>query len=102
MEHTKYHIKSYLRNHPWQSYNHHRFNETTKEDIKTFRELKDGIKCLLRADMMNTYYKHRDKDELREYEAQNFEMMYAAYKHLGGNSFIDKIHDDVKRWEVTS
>lgn len=68
--------------------------------IKTFRELKDGINCLLRADMMNTYYKHRDKDEMREYEAQNFEMMYTAYKHLGGNSFIDNIHAEVKRWEV--
>lgn len=68
--------------------------------IKTFRELKDGIKCLLRSDMMNTYYKHRDSDAFREYEAQNFEMMYAAYKHLGGNSFIDNIHSEVKRWEV--
>lgn len=68
--------------------------------IKTIRELKDGIKCLLRAEMMNIYYKHRDKDEMREYEAQNFEMMYTAYKHLGGNSFIDNIHAEVGHWEV--
>ena len=70
--------------------------------VRTFKELKDGIKCILRSDMMNTYYRHHDKDEFREYEAQNFELEYAAYKALGGNSFIDKIHEDVKKWEVVS
>ena len=70
--------------------------------LKALKEMREGIKCLLQADMMSTYYKHHDEDALREYEAQNFEMEYAAYKHLGGNSFIDKIHDDVQRWEVTS
>ena len=70
--------------------------------IRTFKELKDGIKCILRSDMMGMYYLHHDKDEFREYEAQNFELEYAAYKALGGNSFIDKIHEDVKKWEVVS
>ena len=70
--------------------------------LKALKEMREGIKCLLRADMMSTYYKHHDEDAFREYEAQNFEMEYAAYKHLGGNSFIDKIHDDVMKWEVVS
>ena len=68
--------------------------------LKALREMREGIKCLLRADMMHTYYKHHDHDAYREYEAQNFEMEYAAYKHLGGNSFIDKIYADVQKWEV--
>ena len=61
--------------------------------IKTIKQLKDGIKCLLRADMMKTYYQHHDKDEIREYEKQNFVLEYAAYKSLGGNSFIDDINN---------
>ena len=68
--------------------------------IKTFRQLKEGIKCLLRADMMHSYYKHREKDEIREYEKKNFVLEYQAYKALGGNSFIDDINEDVKKWEV--
>ena len=68
--------------------------------IRTFRELKDGIKCLLRANMMNTYYRNHEKDELRDFEMENFTLEYAAYKALGGNSFVDKIHDDVQKWEV--
>lgn len=68
--------------------------------VKTFRQLKDGIKCLLRADMMKTYYKHRETDTVHEYEKQNFVLEYSAYKALGGNSFIDDINADVKKWEV--
>ena len=68
--------------------------------FRMFRELREGLKCILRSEMMRTYYIHHDKDEIREYELQNFELEYAAYKHLGGNSFIDKIHEDVKKWEV--
>ena len=68
--------------------------------VKTFRELKDGIKCLLRADMMSTYYKHHEDNTIREYEKQNFKYEYSAYKALGGNSFIDDINEDVKHWEV--
>lgn len=67
---------------------------------KTFKELREGIKCLLRADMMHTYYKNREADQIREYEKQNFVLEYAAYKHLGGNSFIDDINSEVSRWEV--
>lgn len=68
--------------------------------IKTFHDLKDGIRCLLRADMMKVYYKHRDEDKLHEYEKQNFVFEYAAYKSLGGNSFIDDINAEIKGWEV--
>lgn len=55
---------------------------------------------MLRASMLNTYYKNNEKDQLKEYEAQNFELQYAAYKTLGGNSFIDKIHHDIQDWEI--
>ena len=38
--------------------------------------------------------------EQKKYEFENFEYEYNAYKALGGNSFIDKIHAEVKTWRI--
>lgn len=61
-----------------------------------------GIKCLLRSEMLRTYYHNKDAKEIRQYELENFIMLYKAYKALKGNSFIDKIHKEVMLWEVIS
>lgn len=66
------------------------------------KQIEEGQKCLLRADMLRTYYKHRDDGEIRQYEYENFLTTYAAYKALGGNSFIEHIHDEVTEWKVKS
>lgn len=66
------------------------------------KAIQDGQKCLLRSDMLRTYYRHNAQDTIRQYEAENFELEYKAYKALGGNSFIDRIHDEVKTWDVQS
>lgn len=60
----------------------------------------EGQKCLLRADMTRTYYKYCDDGEIKEYEYKNFMTNYAAYKALGGNSFIDHLHAEVEDWKV--
>jgi hypothetical protein len=52
--------------------------------------------------MLHTYYGHKDNGKIRQYELENFLLMYKAYKALKGNSFIDKIHDEVIEWEVES
>jgi hypothetical protein len=61
-----------------------------------------GIKCLLRSEMLRTYYHNKDKEEIRQYELENFIALYKAYKALKGNSFIDKIYKEVMSWEVIS
>lgn len=63
-------------------------------------KIREGQKCQLRTDMMRTYYKNRDDKKLRQYEAENFVMMYEAYKAMGGNSFIDEIYGHVTKWDV--
>lgn len=63
-------------------------------------KIKRGQLCQLRSDMLQIYYHNREKKEIRQYEKENFNMMYEAYKALGGNSFIDEIYDKVKTWEV--
>ena len=64
--------------------------------------LVEGQKCQLRSDMLHTYYRHKDKKIIRQYELENFILMYKAYKALKGNSFIDKIYEEVEKWEVES
>ena len=67
---------------------------------KTVKNFSNGIKCMLRSSMLSTYYKHNTEDAWRQFEAENFGYMYEAYKALGGNSFIDTIHEETKKWEV--
>lgn len=62
----------------------------------------DGIRCQLRTEMLRTYYRHKDDKKIRQYEKENFEHNFNAYKALGGNSFIDDVHVEVKSWEVVS
>ena len=61
-----------------------------------------GIKCLLRSEMLRTYYHNKDKGEIRQFELENFIALYKAYKALKGNSFIDKIYKEVMAWKVIS
>lgn len=73
-----------------------------RESIFGMKQVKEGQKCLLRSDMLRTFYRHNEKNTIRQYEFENFMLEYNAYKQLGGNSFIDRVKDEVKTWEVTS
>ena len=66
------------------------------------RKLIEGMKCQLRSEMLRTYYRHKDEKKIRQYEFENFVYQYEAYKALKGNSFIDKIHEEVESWEIIS
>ena len=68
--------------------------------ILNMRKISDGTKCQLRKEMLRIYYHNKDDRILRQYEYENFVMLYEAYKALNGNSFIDKIYSEVKTWEV--
>lgn len=64
-------------------------------------EIREGQRCLLRSAMLAIYYKGKDNEnKLRQYEFENFCLLYAAYKAEGGNSFIDKIGHEVQEMEV--
>lgn len=65
-------------------------------------KIKKGQLCQLRNEMLRIYYHNREMETIRQYEYENFVLMYEAYKALKGNSFIDKIYSEVKTWEVIS
>ena len=68
----------------------------------SLRKITEGQKCQLRSDMLRIYYHNREGKKIRQFEYENFVMLYEAYKALKGNSFIDKIYDEVKKWEIIS
>lgn len=70
--------------------------------VKWCKNITEGERCHLRSDMLHTYYRHKDTQHIRQYERENFDKLYAAYKALRGNSFIDDIYKEVKSWEVES
>lgn len=60
----------------------------------------EGQKCQLRTAMLNTYYRCKEKETIRQYERENFDKLYHAYKKLGGNSFVDDIYREIRSYEV--
>lgn len=68
--------------------------------IVSIGKVMNGTKCLLRSEMLRIYYRHQDSGEIRQYEYENFVYLYEAYKKLKGNSFIDKVYDEVKKFKV--
>ena len=70
--------------------------------IITVRKIRNGMKCQLRSEMLRIYYHNRSKQTIRQYEYENFVMLHEAYKALKGNSFIDKIYEEVRDWEIVS
>ena len=70
--------------------------------IVSVRKISNGTKCQLRSEMLRIYYHHREEKTIRQYEYENFVMLYEAYKALKGNSFVDKIKDEVREWEIVT
>ena len=62
--------------------------------------IQEGLRCLLRAEIVRLYYRHKDEKKLREYEYTNLEFCYGAYKALKGNSFVDHIYTEMQEWEI--
>lgn len=60
----------------------------------------EGQKCQLRVHILETYYRNAESKTIRQFELENFLLMYKAYKALKGNSFVDKIHSEVIKWRI--
>lgn len=70
--------------------------------IVNIRKISNGTKCQLRSEMLRIYYHNRAKGVIRQFEYENFVLLYEAYKALKGNSFIDKIYKEVQEWEIVT
>ena len=70
--------------------------------IVSISKISNGTKCQLRSEMLRIYYHNVESGKIRQYEYENFVMLYEAYKALKGNSFIDKIYREVQEFEIVS
>lgn len=71
-----------------------------REWLMGTKEIREGQRCLLRSEIVRIYYRHHEDRRLREYEFKNMEQCYEAYKALNGNSFVDRIHEEMKEWDI--
>ena len=71
-----------------------------RERLLGTKEIREGQRCLLRSEIVRIYYRHNEDRQLREYEFKNMQQCYEAYKALKGNSFIDRIHAEMRGWEI--
>lgn len=70
--------------------------------IVNVRKIGNGTRCQLRSEMLRIYYHCHEKGVIRQYEYENFVMLYEAYKALKGNSFVDKIYKEIQDLEIIS
>lgn len=70
--------------------------------IVSVRKIGNGTRCQLRSEMLRIYYHCHEKGVIRQYEYENFVMLYEAYKALKGNSFVDKIYKEIQELEIVS
>ena len=68
--------------------------------VVSSKKIANGTKCQLRSEMLRIYYRNHENKKIRQYEYQNFVELHGAYKALKGNSFIDKIYEEIRSWEI--
>lgn len=71
-----------------------------RERILGMDAIREGQQCLLRSEIVRTYYRHLDQKQMRQYEYENLCACYVAYIQLGGNSFVKHIYEEMQEWKV--
>lgn len=62
--------------------------------------LEISAKDVLREKIVCMYENNKDARKLRYFEKRALEQYYKDYKQMGGNSYIDTIHERMLTWEV--
>lgn len=71
-----------------------------RDKIMGTEDMLEGLRCLLRTEIVRIYYRHNTENRMREYEYKNLVQCYKAYMALKGNSFIDHIYKEMQKWEI--
>lgn len=64
------------------------------------KKISNGAKCQLRSEILRIYYANKENKTIRQFEFENFVLLYEAYKALRGNSFVDRIWREVQTWPI--
>lgn len=71
-----------------------------REKIFADKAAREGMQCLLRSEIVRTYYRHLDEKKMRQYEFENLSKCYKAYSKNGGNSFVNHIYEEMETWTI--
>jgi len=72
-----------------------------REKLLGVKKQDKAMMCMLRSDITRIYYKYLPTKQIPQYEYEAFDLLCEAYFALKGNSFVHKIHDEVKEaWSV--
>ena len=71
-----------------------------REKIFADKAAREGMQCLLRSEIVRTYYRHLAEKQMREYEFENLSKCYTAYTKNGGNSFVNHIYEEMETWTI--
>jgi hypothetical protein len=64
------------------------------------QNIRKGIKCSLRNDILAIYDRCKEKQEITRYQLQSIKYSYDVYKKLKGNSFVDDIIAKVNHFKI--
>lgn len=67
--------------------------DNKKEINKETTAIKEGVKAMLRSQIVSAYEKAHSKGYAPIYARENFQGLYEQYKALGGNGVIEDIHE---------
>lgn len=73
-----------------------------EENIAKEQGLADGVVCLLRIQLIEYHTKYVAIGRIPTYAYESFDLMYKAYKALGGNGTITHMKEDIDELEVTN
>lgn len=78
------------------------FNAKSRKaaEEKKDKDRDEAIRCTLRNIITQFYYGRRAQCELHQYEYENISKVYHSYKTMGGNSFVDKIWEEIQLWTI--
>lgn len=62
----------------------------------------EALKCLLRSNITSKYYEYSLKKEIPYYEKENLNYMFEQYKKMNGNSYVEKIMDEINHLPVST
>ena len=74
--------------------------EDKKREQEREEEQRETDRCVLRELIEMIYYKRRSTGEIYQYEYESIAFMYKQYKKLGGNSFVDRIWEEIQEWTI--
>lgn len=80
---------------------------TARDTKKEVKKVSDAQKLmtaaqldLMRNEITKLYYRRQNVRQLYQYERESLDKMYAGYHGEGGNSFVDDIYTEMRRWMV--